>query len=115
MTNSKEHCRGGRVVFLVQLRAWRRGDRRKSYAMRMLDQVDTESDILSISDHQNGNFSSPESNSRPGNATSGKLRHEFIYDLRIDGQSSDAFYADVAGCSARVVAEIDSRAAAALD
>jgi len=39
----------------------------------------------------------------------------FVYDLRIDGESSQGFYADVAGFSSRVVAEIERCASAALD
>ena len=83
--------------------------------MRKFDQLDTESGGLSISDHQNGTTFSPDSDSKPDDASSGEVRPEFVYDLRIDGQSSERFYADVAGFSARVVAEIDSRAAAVLD
>ena len=83
--------------------------------MGKFDQLDTESERLSISDHENGTTSSPESDSRSGDACSGDLRHEFAYDLRIDGKSSERFYADVAVFSARAVAEIDSRAAVVLD
>ena len=39
----------------------------------------------------------------------------FVYDLRIDGQSSGRFYSDVADFSVRVVGEIDARADRALD
>ena len=44
-----------------------------------------------------------------------RTRHEFVYDLRIDGANSQPFYAEVAAFSERVVAEIDRRACAALD
>lgn len=43
------------------------------------------------------------------------VRHELVYDLRVDEERSDRFYADVAAFSARVVAEIESRASGALD
>ena len=39
----------------------------------------------------------------------------FVYDLRIDGQNSERFYSDVSAFSMRVLAEIESRAASALD
>jgi uncharacterized protein len=40
---------------------------------------------------------------------------QLVYDLRIEGHSSERFYADVAIFSVQVVAEIDRRAGAALD
>jgi uncharacterized protein len=83
--------------------------------MRTFDQLDNASDRVSISDRQNCTASSPKSDSSPDGATSDEVGHEFVYDLRIDGQSSERFYADVAGFSVRVLAEIDSRAAAVLD
>ena len=41
------------------------------------------------------------------------MRQEFVYDQRMDGQNPERFYAGVAVFSARVVAEIDRRAAGA--
>jgi hypothetical protein len=51
---------------------------------------------------------------RTGMAGAEALEHP-AYDLRLDGGSSQRFYADVAAFSARVVAEIENRGAAALD
>lgn len=89
--------------------------------MRTFDQLDTEADRLSIADDLSGSTSSPEpgyspeSGSKPDDATADALGHELVYDLRIDGASSERFYADVAGFSARAVAEIESRASSAID
>ena len=39
----------------------------------------------------------------------------FVYDLRLDGENSERFYSDVSAFSMRVLAEIEKRAASALD
>ena len=41
--------------------------------------------------------------------------HEFVYDLRLDGESSQRFYADVEAFSRCVLKEVEARAGAALD
>ena len=68
--------------------------------MRTFDQFDTKPEPCS-----------PERDSRAPDGTEAETRHEFVYDLRLDGGS---FYTDVAEFSARVVAEIENRAAAGL-
>src|SRR6266567_6433836 len=60
-------------------------------------------------------LSSPEPLRTPSIATAEAEPAEFVYDLRLDGESSQAFYADVSTFSMRVLEEIDRRAAAALD
>ena len=77
--------------------------------MSTLDQMNTESA------RQTGTSFSPDSDPRPAEAGADQDLHAFVYDLRIDGQSSERFYTEVADFSARVVAEIDNRAAGALD
>jgi len=47
--------------------------------------------------------------------TGGEELSEFVYDLRLDGESSQLFYSDVSSFSARVLAEIDRRAGPVLD
>ena len=55
------------------------------------------------------------SDSVPSRAPAGDLRRELVYDLRMGGECSDRFYADLAAFSARVVAEVESRASGMLD
>jgi hypothetical protein len=47
--------------------------------------------------------------------TGGEEPSEFVYDLRLDGESSQLFYSDVSSFSARVLDEIDRRAGPMLD
>src|SRR4051794_7798229 len=83
--------------------------------MRTFDQLSVQLENSSLSGREAGDGFLPESDSKPDHAPSGELRHQFVYDLQIEGQSSDQFYADVSFFSARVVAEIDRRAAGVLD
>src|SRR4051812_8021832 len=71
--------------------------------MRTFDQFDTKPQNCS-----------PERDSQAPVGTEADARHELVYDLRLDGESSERFYTDVAEFSARVVAEIENRAAAGL-
>src|SRR5579859_7844050 len=48
-------------------------------------------------------------------APDGDLRRELVYDLRMGGECSDRFYADLAAFSARVVEKVESRASSMLD
>ena len=60
-------------------------------------------------------ISSPVPDSKPDAITAADAREPFVYDLRIKGHGSEPFYSDIASFSARVVAEIESRASAVLD
>jgi len=83
--------------------------------MRTFDLLDNQSEQSPISERQNGASFLLESAAKPGKASSDKLPRELVYDLRIDEQSSEHFYAEVAAFSERVVAEIERRAGPALD
>lgn len=55
-----------------------------------------------------------ESDHRPDHGKSDGIRQKFVYDLRLEGERSNRFYADLPEFCARVVAEIERRAASAL-
>ena len=82
--------------------------------MRRLGQIDTELEEVLVQ-QKAGPASSPEYDSRPENAAGNGTRRAFVYDLRINSESSQPFYPDVAAFSSRVVAEIERRAAVALN
>ncbi len=77
-------------------------------AMRAFDQLGIPS-----ADQRICTSSFPDSGAQRDDAPADGRR--FVYDLRIDGQSSGRFYSDVADFSVRVVGEIDARADRALD
>ena len=60
-------------------------------------------------------FSPPELHARPPRGTGKATFPEFVYDLRPDGGSSQRFCTDVSTFSVRVLEEIDTRAASALN
>src|SRR5215471_16684735 len=74
--------------------------------MRTFDPIDTEFERVLLS---------PDPRVTPGNPAPAQSPSDFVYDLRLDGPSSERFYSNVAGFSTRVLAQVERAASAALD
>jgi hypothetical protein len=83
--------------------------------MRTLDHPETTSERLPISDVHAGTAFSLNSDRRGNRAVGVEGVDHPAYDLRLDEDSSQRFYGDIAAFSSRVVAEIENRGAAVLD
>src|SRR5215469_2056471 len=74
---------------------------------------------MGTTDQQNRNsengLSSPDLHHVAPHKVAEQAPRDSVYDLRLDGPSSDRFYFDVVALSLRVLAEMNSRASAALD